>query len=393
VQIFLGRTGSPIFFDPFDSSVGMHVAVSGVTGSGKSFTAIDMILQHLSLGADVIVLDKGDSYRRLCELAGGQYLAVDPNTIVTLNPCFGPGDPDHQTFVTNVLAEMASGGQARFRLDPEQFGTLTSAVSQVFADVADDQEITISDIVRFLKHPEGDLDRMGLRLTRMLAPYVRGNPQGRYFDGPNGFVIRPGLTVIELKELERTPSLQAVFVMVLLHLVTTFLGRRPREQRKLIFIDEAWAILTSEYGANILALIARTYRKLGTAAVFISQFLTDFEGPAGQAIRDNCPNRLFLRQELDALKRMKEPLGFSEQHLQALASVTNVPGRYAEALLVTPGGRCMVRIIPDPVTYWVATTHPADTGRWNVALEETSGRVDAALDKLLAANVQGGTSP
>jgi conjugal transfer ATP-binding protein TraC len=265
-------------------------------------------------------------------------------------------------------------------------------VAQAFASTHD-REITIGDIVQLLRHPEHDDDRLGLRLARMIAPYLRGNPLGRYFDGPNGLVIRPGLTVIELKELERTPSLQAVFVMALLHLVTTFFGRAPREQRKFIFVDEAWAILRSEYGANILALIARTYRKLGTAAVFISQFLTDFDGPAGQAIRDNCPNRIFLRQELDALRRMKEPLGFGDHHLQALASATNVPGRYSEALLVTPGGRCMVRIIPDPMTYWVATTHPADTGRWNVALEETGGRVDAALDRLLAANVQGGVAP
>lgn len=393
VQIFLGRTGAPIFFDPFDSSVGMHVAVSGVTGSGKSFTAIDMILQQLSLGADIVVLDKGESYRRLSELVGGQYLAVEPNTVPTLNPCFGPGDADHQMFVTNVLAEMASGGQDRFRLDPEQLGILTSAVAQAFAATQGEQEITIADVVQRLRHSDHDVDRLGLRLARMVAPYLHGNPLGRYFDGPNAFLIRPGLTVIELKELERTPSLQAVFVMALLHLVTTFFGRGPRERRKLIFVDEAWAILKSEYGANILALIARTYRKLGTAAVFISQFLTDFDGPAGQAIRDNCPNRIFLRQELDALKRMKEPLGFSERHLEALASATNVPGRYSEAMLVTPGGRCMVRIIPDPVTYWVATTHPADTGRWNAALEDTGGRVDAALDRLLTANVQGGTSP
>src|SRR5207245_7910106 len=114
-RIFLRRTGSPILFDPFDTPVGMHVAVSGVTRSGKSFTAIDMILQQLSLGADIVVLDKGDSYRRLSELVGGQYLAVDPNSVVTLNPCFGPGDADHQMFVANVLAEMASGGHERFR--------------------------------------------------------------------------------------------------------------------------------------------------------------------------------------------------------------------------------------------------------------------------------------
>ena len=103
-------------------------------------------------------------------------------------------------------------------------GILTSAVSQAFASVEGNQEITITDVVQFLKHPDYDVDRLGLRLVRMIAPYLRGNPLGRYFDGPNGLVIRPGLTVIELKELERTPSLQAVFVMALLHLVTTFFG-------------------------------------------------------------------------------------------------------------------------------------------------------------------------
>ncbi|MFQ5945139.1 MAG: TraC family protein [Anaerolineae bacterium] len=389
-QLFLDRAGMPVFFDPFDSPVGMHVAISGVTGSGKSFTAIDLCLQQLSLGADVVVLDKGESYRRLAELAGGQYLSVDPDRMPTLNPCHGPGDSDHQLFVSAVLGEMASRGLERFQLDPEADGVLVRAVAEAFGASDGPAEITLSDIARILERPDYNQDGLGRRLGRMLFPFLRGGPSGRFFDGPNGFEIRPGLTVIELKDLERNPSLQTVVVMVLLHLITTFLGQRPRGQRKFLVVDEAWALLRSEYGARVLALVARTYRKLGTAAVFISQFLTDFDGPSGQAVRDNCPNRLFLRQELDALRRLQGPLGFTDRHVQALAGATNVPGRYSEALLVTPTGRTIVRIVTDPITYWVATTHPADTARWEMALAEANGRVELVLDQLVNSVAEGG---
>lgn len=386
-QLFLSREGAPLYFDPFDSPVGAHIAMSGITGSGKSFTAIDLILQQLSLGADVVVLDKGDSYRRLAELMGGRYLALDPATMPTFNPCYGPGDDEHQRFVVNLLAEMASRGLERFTLDPEMDGVLASAVAAAWARAGEGREVVLSDIAARLEDAAVDAAGLGARLRRMLFPFLRGGQAGRYFDGPNGFRLEPGLTVIELKDLEKDPALQRVVMMVLLYLITTFFRERPRDCRKFLVVDEAWALVKSEYAARILELVARTYRKLGTCGVFISQFLSDFDGPAGRAIVDNCPNRIFLRQELDTLRRLQAVLGFSDVQVQALASATSVVGRYAEALVVTPAGRRLVRIVPDRATYWVATTHPADLGRWQRALEEAGGRPDVAFDTLLASEV------
>jgi hypothetical protein len=84
-------------------------------------------------------------------------------------------------------------------------------------------------------------------------------------------------------------------------------------------------------------------------------------------------------------------LGFSDAQLGALASATSAPGRYSEALLVTPAGRGMVRIVTDPLTYWVATTHPNDLERWARALAEAGQDPARALARLLDADAAAAT--
>ena len=381
-QLFLNRRGEAVGFDPFDADTAPHCLITGVTGSGKSFQTTDLILQQLRLGADVFVLDKGDSYRRLAELVGGQYLAISPNAPLTINPCAGDGSKEHQAFLTLVLAEMASGGDARFPLDREQIGVLAEAVAETFRRAPTGGEVCLGDVARTLTQ-DPDADRLGPRIARRLFPFLAAGPYGTFFDGPNQFVAGGGLTVVELKELASYPDLQAVMTLVLLHQVTGFVSQRPRGQRKLFVVDEAWSLLRSDNAAKVLETAARTYRKYGCAAVFISQYLTDFEGPSGRAVRENCPNRLFLRQEPEALGRLKELIGLTEYQAALLRTAGSVRGAFSEGLLVTPSGSGLVRLIVDPLTYWTATTAPQDQARWAVELARSGGDARRAVARIV----------
>ena len=57
-------------FSFFDSTVAPHGIVAGVSGSGKSVLANNIILSAARRGAKVFVLDQGNSYRKLCEMIG-----------------------------------------------------------------------------------------------------------------------------------------------------------------------------------------------------------------------------------------------------------------------------------------------------------------------------------
>ena len=76
--------------DPFSSILGTNynIAVTGTSGSGKSFFIQMLLLNVLFNHGDVFIIDIGGSYRKLCEILGGTYLeyhhlAMNPFTHVS----------------------------------------------------------------------------------------------------------------------------------------------------------------------------------------------------------------------------------------------------------------------------------------------------------------------
>jgi type-IV secretion system protein TraC len=388
-QVFLSRRAEPVPFDPWDGDTAPHMLVTGKTGAGKSFLVADLILQQRRRGAAVFVLDKGDSYRRLVELLGGQSVRLSAEAPLTINPLAGPGDADHQAFLLRLLAEMAAGGEARAVLSREEYGLLGEAIATLFAEREVRSELTLSDLARLLEQPCFAEDGAGRRLRRRLFPFLATGPYGRYFDGPNAFRPDAALTVVELGDVATKRDLRAATVLVLMHAIRTFASTLPIGQRKLVVIDEAWSLLASEDSAAALAEAARTYRKLNAAAVFLSQRLEDFEGPHGKAVRDNCAVRWLLEQAPEAIGTVRTLLDLTAAETAALRSVASRKGAYSEALLVTGAGSGIVRLTVDPVTYWMVTTDPADLARWEAALAEVRGDTLAALERLAGISLTG----
>ena len=112
-QMYLNRRGETVFWDFFDSNTNPHAIIIGASGAGKSFFVNDFILQNARSDAHFFVLDKGDSYKKLCSILGGQYVRFDLNNPVTINPFLKEPDPEHIAFLVTVLSAMCSGGDER----------------------------------------------------------------------------------------------------------------------------------------------------------------------------------------------------------------------------------------------------------------------------------------
>ena len=133
-QVYLNRRGEPVFWDFFDSNTNPHAIIIGASGAGKSFFVNDFILQNARLDSHFFVLDKGDSYRKLCQILGGQYIRFELNNPVTINPFLKEPDPEHMSFLVTVLSEMCSGGDDRERLFREQESVLQKAVAASYEE-------------------------------------------------------------------------------------------------------------------------------------------------------------------------------------------------------------------------------------------------------------------
>jgi conjugal transfer ATP-binding protein TraC len=361
--LFLNRRGEPVTFSFFDSPVAPHGIVAGVSGSGKSVLANHLILSAARRGAKVFVVDRGNSYRKLCETLGGTYLAFDPRAPRSINPCGRGLDEDKKIFLTDIVSEMCSQGQRE--LTVKERSLAARAVLRAFAR-AGEREVLVRDIADAL---EQDGDAAAHDLAVCLEMFARDGPYAGFFDRPAEPPPAGPLTVYELGDVAKRKDVASVLLMALIHGVTEY-ARANVGVRKYLVVDEAWTLLKSAATAQFLEDVLRTYRKLNASAIMVTQQVSDFEGRTGEAIRANAPNRIFLQQTSETVLAVQRLLDLSPTDKALLGQVRTVKGRFSEMLVLSTESRGVARLVPDALSYWVSTTDPADNLRLDALVRE-----------------------
>jgi len=367
-QVYLNRRGETVFWDFFDSNTNPHAIIIGASGAGKSFFVNDLILQNARLDAHFFVLDKGDSYRKLCNILGGQYIKFELNDPVTINPFLKEPDAEHLAFLVTVLSEMCSGGDERERLFREQEGVLQKAILATYEERKNkDEEVVLSDVVDKLKSHAcnrrlGIGESIGLKLALKLTPFTREGQYGRFFDGKNQFNLGTKFTVFELGNLSAHSDLQLVVLLNIMYFITNFVSSAEmRPKRKFLLIDEAWSLLRLKNTAEFITNSFKTYRKYHCSAVAITQEIVDLIGKeCGIAIQANAANKVFLKQEPNVVDSLKTFASLTDKEIELLKSVETQKGKFSEAFVISDASRGIIRLVPDPFLYWLATSDAKD---------------------------------
>lgn len=362
--LLLNRRGEPVTFSPFDAGIAPHCVVAGVSGSGKSVLANHLILSALRRGDAVFVLDRGDSYRKLCRLLGGDHFVLDPSNPRPLTPFGRVLDEERAIFLVDIVSEMCTQGTRE--LSVRERSLLTRALARAF----DGREVLLSDIRDSLRD---DGDREAADLALCLDPFCGGGPFAGFFDRPREEKPETPLTVIELGDMAKRKEAAGALLLTLLHNIGLFCARQP-QRRKYLLIDEAWTLLQSETTARFLEDVLRTYRKRNASAVMITQQVADFEGRAGAAIRANAPNRIFLRQTPETVLAMEKLLDLTPEEKELLSGLVTVKGKFSEMLVLSPSGCGAARLIQDPLAYWLTTSDPAENAALDRRISELSER-------------------
>jgi conjugal transfer ATP-binding protein TraC len=382
------RRGELVFFSPFDSDVAAHMVVTGVSGAGKSFMMNYTLASAARRGAHVIIIDKGNSYRNLSEILGGQYVVFDPNRPLRINPIGRAEemDKDRLIFVKAVLAEMCAQGEEPIR--KEERTILENAVIRA-VETKKTGEVILSDVYRALleevRTGPRTLGRDMDRLVLSLKPFVGNGAYAGFFDGPSQIDFTRGFTVFELGEIAKRHEVAPSILMAIMHNVAGFCGAPANLERKKYFvIDEAWSLLKSPATARFLEDVLRTYRKLNAAAVMVTQQVTDFAGPTGEAIRANAPNRVFLRQTSETVLAMEKLFELSPEVKEAIASLVTAKGRFSEMFIETSLGRGVARLVPSPELYTAFSTDGDDRARLmgRVSQKQKEGTPEPLLEAI-----------
>lgn len=391
---YLNQRGEAVSISPFDSDTNPHGLVLATSGAGKTYNMIHLIYHMLTLGASIVVLDRIPSYKEACAEWQGTYLDMDINAPVCFNPFYGPLDKEHAGFIVAVLAEMASGGMERLTRD--QQGVLDSAVSHFIDEWVrkrPGEEATLSMFMEALMSgrfapTERSLRRFTIRLadslcTRLSPFHGRGTWAG-FFDGPNTLVIAEGLTVIETEKLSNAEDVQGILFFCLLHLLTQFFQAPHRLARpKFLIGDETWAVLRLASTAPVIGKIVRTYRRLYTSAIFLSNHVKDFESPVGRLLAALAANKWFLQQDPSELADLKELFKLSEAEMALMGDVRKHEDWSTAYFWQRDGTGGLIRLVPDRYTQMQVGQRLDIRQARDGALQATGGNMPAAMELLL----------
>jgi len=386
----LARDGELMGVCPFDSRSGKNFYVAAKTGAGKSFFANELIQNLRMQDAIVHVIDAGRSYQNLAEQLGGAFIDFAPDRPIGLNPFGLVRDwRDEEDMVVAIFEAMATRKNG---LGDFQRAALRRVLAVAFAELG--AACSVDAIVDTLAR---STDPRIHDLATQLHPFTTGGAFGAYFNGPNTLDLRNPFSVYEVQALEHRDTLQRVVLLQLMYQINGAIHQGDVGRRKLLLIDEAWAMIARPEMASFILAFYRRIRKHGGSVGIITQSVADlYEGASsgeltgGRVIAENSASIYLLAQKAESITAAVQSgrLPLADWQVSLLRSVHTEPGVYSEVFCATEFGSGIGRLVVSPEDALLYSTRPEDRAALNEARQRGAG-LSEAIDSVLRQRRQG----
>lgn len=326
--IYVGRT--KIFHVPFywsyDYVANPHIAVVGISGSGKSYFIKTFLLRASYVwNTNALIIDWAGEYKSWVRDAGGQIVALGKGSYLNLLDLGGMKPYDRIKQIVRTLEILTDVGQY-----PEQKRLTEQAIEKAYVEAKfkmDSKEQkdelgkpitppTLKDVVRILEEKAAmgsyefpaELENAVYRLRQFTKP-------GEDFFAQQSSVkldalVSSGLVDLDLSGLpdEVTRALAALTVLQFTKEKMRRTGwAEAKGLRLLVVLDEAWKIAKEENSDAVM--IVREGRKYNFGMVIASQNPTDIS----EAIFSNVGTTFMLKTKFERfLDYLQGSLNFSD---------------------------------------------------------------------------------
>ncbi|AVQ00382.1 type IV secretion system protein TraC (plasmid) [Ahniella affigens] len=369
----VARDGEAMAVCPFDSQSGKNFYIAAKTGAGKSFFANELVVNLRMQGGRVYIIDAGKSYQNLAETLGGAFVDFDASKPIGLNPFPLIRDwNDEEDMIVTIFEAMAT---SKSPLSDFQRASLREHLSRMYEEFGSD-----SSVDRLIAVLAASTDQRMSDLATQLRPFGSSGAYGAYFNGPNTLDLSNPLSVYEVQALEHREALQRVVLLQLMYQINSEIYHGDVGVRKMLLIDEAWAMIAKPEMATFIFSFYRRIRKHGGSVGIITQSVADlYETSAGsqmtggRVIAENSASVYLLAQKPESITAAVQSgrMPFNEWQVQQLRSVHTEPGVYSEIFCATERGSGIGRLIVSPADVLMYSTDPRD--RAAIQVERAKG--------------------
>ncbi len=253
-----------------------HVAVLGMTGSGKSTTASIIVKQVAEMGLPVMVLDWHNEYGGVIARIGGQVVSPGKDDF-TINPVEATASTDmveHIAMVTDIFSDI-------YHFTHPQAYMFRNALQKRVSETADEEVPNLGSLVRTIEaYPLRSAydNETKVALLRRLVPLTQGQA-GRALNGPSTFSIDELLGKVVCVELGhlRDAQTRSIFTDIMLKMTYEHRLRSRSGLEHLTVVEEARNVAPArrpEDPPSVGERMISELRKFGEAMLFVAQFPT-----------------------------------------------------------------------------------------------------------------------
>ncbi|MBS3074878.1 ATP-binding protein [Candidatus Pacearchaeota archaeon] len=355
IWLGLGKSNIPIIRDIFKLSNANGVCLAS-SGSGKSYLAKLLISRHLLSGTKVIIIDPQGEYAGLVEKFQGQRidLARDSDTIINPLDLMGHTYPEKRLALMELMPIMLGD------LSEPQKTFLDKALTDAYEkkgiimnnprtwEYAPPRMQDVLKRLIIMEKRATSLEKISIRsLINRMNIYVKG--VFSFLDQHTNINFDNDFICFDIGKLPR--QIKPTMMFLVLDYVYTKMKRDLK--RKILVIDEAWALLSRSQDSSYLFEIVKTCRKFNMGLFLINQEVEDMlNSKAGRSVLANSSYTLLLRQKPAVIESIQKIF-----HLSGSERVLLLTAMVGEGLLIMEDDHSKIKIVASEKEHEIITTN------------------------------------
>lgn len=380
------RRGQLAGFDMFQSNNNYNGYVIAESGSGKSVFLNMIAFNSYIRGDRVFILDYGGSFKKLCEILGGQYIEPDRQKPFSLNPFSEIRDEIHLgeelEFLSGFVYTLGANKNREEYEKNEKYmkSMLQDTIKYCFSKIGNRMEIT--DIRDELSIEAKNNTRIS-DFCKQIGMYCRDGIYEKFFCGKCAVDFSNEFIVAEIQQIEKDEDLRDPLIMLLTyHQSNAIYGSANNGKQRIINIyDEAHKYIGKD--PRMDEFIEQNYRrgrKQGASSIIATQGFEDIYDSAsgklsrsGKAIINSSSWKFFLKQSETSINLLLKSgvLSFSKLEEEFMRTTKTIKGDYSEVFLITPDeSKYTYRLVLDKYFYYITTTAPEDKAKISAKLSQ-----------------------
>lgn len=307
------RNGEPTIVDMWpDWLDNKHKVVVGPSGSGKSFTMCDFVLQGVAAGETIIIFDVGGSYKNLFSFyKDSKYIEANNSQGFSFNPFLTNKDErgnyiiDSETmvFLLAQLETILKRTEKGEGLSKEEESIFENWIKGYYENINKTKKVKprFDNFVAYVleeykanshKEEMRFIDITSFKL--LVKKYLPGGIYGNLINSDDNMALSDRrLICIDLLGVQEDPLSYPIILLNMIKLVVDKMKSNP-DSRKQLILDEAWSMMKGRM-AVFLEGAYRTLRKLNGAVCIITQTIIELrDSPIGAIVDANASIKILL---------------------------------------------------------------------------------------------------